>query len=373
MPKTKAMALSRTYLIGLGVVVALALVWFVAIKPHASTTPAQAPSLPGATGLANDVAKAHGAVATSQQNAQQLAAQSAAASKAGGKAAPSAATATPAAHAATPTAGAQAPGAPKAAAGAKVAAGASADRSVRVERDLVAGKIVLISIWNPRASDEQALHHELHTLNLRHGKVTLYYATPGQVASFGAITTGLSVAETPTLLIINPQGVTSKIVGFTDNGSIEQAIDDAKRTGGTGAVQTDLLTALTTGSSRAAYLKRANHFCRTPLKDATAVLGLQEPLRRQLSTVKGALGFVTAFITHLRAVPSPAADRPHLTFLFGAYDRGVQSLGRAFTSVGSGKPDLARSQVLQFQVLYDESTQGLADYGMTSCFPQNVR
>lgn len=369
------MAVNRTYLIGLGAVVALALVWFLALRPHpsagGSANPAShaAPTLPGATGLAKAVAKAHATVAASEQTGGKSGAGATAAS-------PAVATPGHPAGSAPPASATSATGT-TAGAGAKAAAGAQApaavDRAARVERDLVAGKIVLIYIWNPRASDEQAVHRQLQTLNLRHGQVSLYYATPGQVASFGAITTGVSVAETPTLLIINPHGVASTISGFTDNGSIEQAIDDAKRTGGAGAVQTRTLTALTTGSSRSAYLKRANDFCRIPLKDATAALGLGGTLQHQLSSVQGALAFVTAFITHLRALPTPVADRAHLTWLFAAYDRGYRSLGGALAAGAGGKAELARSRLLRFQVLYDESTQGLADYGMTSCFPQQAR
>src|ERR1700720_1730825 len=97
--------LSRPYQIALGVVALLGLVWVMALRGHGSNPsepspaspakstpaptaaseakPAAAPTpvyhgaAPGVEGLTRAIAKAHGAVATSQQNAQQLQGKSA--------------------------------------------------------------------------------------------------------------------------------------------------------------------------------------------------------------------------------------------------------------------------------------------------------
>jgi cytoskeletal protein RodZ len=112
--------LSRPYQIALGAVVVLGLIWAVALRAHgsnpsepaptspAASTPAPASTAksassatsaaaeakaaaaptpiyhgaaPGVEGLTRAIAKAHGAVATSQQNAQQLQSKSAEASQ----------------------------------------------------------------------------------------------------------------------------------------------------------------------------------------------------------------------------------------------------------------------------------------------------
>lgn len=113
MPKLVGMAqLSRPYQIALGVLALFAVVWVIALRPHstnssgagsspaATPTPAAKPaapatgsgsatgntssiyhgSAPGVQGLTRAIAKAHGAVSTSEQNAKQLTERSAQAS-----------------------------------------------------------------------------------------------------------------------------------------------------------------------------------------------------------------------------------------------------------------------------------------------------
>src|ERR1700684_234783 len=105
--------LSRPYQIALGVIVVLGLIWAVALRGHASSpsepvptspsasiptttasntsaaaeakaaaapTPIYHGAAPGVEGLTRAIAKAHGAVATSQQNARQLQSKSSEAS-----------------------------------------------------------------------------------------------------------------------------------------------------------------------------------------------------------------------------------------------------------------------------------------------------
>ena len=75
----------------------------------------------------------------------------------------------------------------------------------------------------------------------------------------------------------------------------------------------------------------------------------------------------------MRTIPAPAPDRPHLVFLFGAYERASQTLDGALTAVQNRQPVLARTLLLRSQVLFDQATQGLADYGVSACFPQQTR
>jgi hypothetical protein len=121
--------ISRPFVIALAAVLLFAGVWFVALKPHTSSTtettpsapaPAPAPSgaaqekanaapshvdhtsTPGVEGLTKDVNKAHGAVATTQANGKRVE-QKAAQASGGASSASTAASTSPSTHAAAPS------------------------------------------------------------------------------------------------------------------------------------------------------------------------------------------------------------------------------------------------------------------------------
>jgi len=306
MPKLDEMAqLSRPFQIVLVAVCLLAGVWLFALQGGSSSTsgsatspaaPASSPttqsgsssagaaeakaaaptpiyhgSAPGVEGLTRAIAKAHGVVATSQQNAKQLEEKSAQASGTSASASGSSGAstssqpATPVTHAsssATRTAQAPAPTASAPAAArastkqqsikAPTGTGRTAARQVLVERALKEGKVAVILFWNPKGFDDdvvrqellllEAIHHLIHPLARvpqvrraleRSGlelekKFAAFQATASQVASFGSITRGVQVYGTPTLLVINKRGQTITLTGVQDAFSIEQAIDEAR-------------------------------------------------------------------------------------------------------------------------------------------------
>ena len=276
--------LSRPFQIALAALGLLVAVWFLALHGHStstssSTPPAATPppsaqaqaqkaaapspvyhgSAPGVEGLTRAVAKAHGAVATSQQNAKQLEEKSAQASSVTAPA-PSAATGGTAAtsgKAAASTAGAQTlhtSAAPTVHRGAStvhksasavqkgtstVHQGASVKGAkgllavqapqLAVEAELKQGKIVLLLFWNPKGADDAVVRNEVRAL-VGHGKkIALHVALANQVATFGTITRGVQVEQTPTILIINQRGHATALTGFTDVVSLEQAIAEARR------------------------------------------------------------------------------------------------------------------------------------------------
>jgi hypothetical protein len=302
MPKEEAMAqLSRPFQIVLVVFALLAAVWFVALRGPSggSSTPAPSASAsapvtvvhasnpaapssvyhgaaPGVEGLTRAIAKAHAAVRTSQENAEQLAEKSAAASSSAG----SAVTTQQAAASAAPVgaAAAAAPGRPTATtpkpAAVHVAAApaSSAAKSLKskaaeaqsgpartparqalVERALKEGKVAVILFWNRKGADDLAdqfelrlleeVHHLIPSLTKRvpalraqlkrsglelEKKFAAFEASASQVTSFGSITRGIQVNGTPTILIVNARGQVTTLTGLTDAYSIEQSIDEAR-------------------------------------------------------------------------------------------------------------------------------------------------
>ena len=198
-------------------------------------------SAPGVQGLSSAIAKAHGAVATSEQNAAQLEAHSAQASSATN--APAAAAPATSGAAATSvtvvksTTTSARHGAPTtsttvaAVAGktqpikAHSGAGRVPARQALVERALKEGKLAVILIWNPKGADDVAVRNELlmleavhhlvksvpHSAQLRKAlaasglelqkKFAAFIALQSQVSSFGSVTRGVQVYGTPTLLV----------------------------------------------------------------------------------------------------------------------------------------------------------------------------
>lgn len=257
MPKLGAMAqLSRPYQIALAALVLFAAVWFVALGGHApnstggsgsspaASTPAPsakaaAPSsAPGVQGLSRAIAKAKGAVATSQQNAKQLEQKAAQASGATATTAPTVAsgassTTSRSTKSTSSTPSATAPAARGTATPARPAMQAT------VEKELRQGNVVALLFWNPKGADDVIVHRELQGLLAQHrrvaagtahaNKLVVHEALAGQVASFGTITRGVQVYGTPTLLIVNKHGVATTLTGLQDSYSIHQAIEEARK------------------------------------------------------------------------------------------------------------------------------------------------
>jgi hypothetical protein len=223
-------------------------------KAAAAPTPIYHGAAPGVAGLTRAIAKAHEAVATSQENAKQLERSSAQASGssvtsgAGASTTPNPhapATTTSSGSSTAPRAGAQgareraaatrgAAASKAASSGARAARPGSAKASrpamqATVERELKHGKVATILFWNSRASVDESVHRELQAVGRSlGGQIAVHNARAAQVGSFGSITRTVRVYQTPTILIVNPHGQTTTLTGLEDVFSIEQAIDEAQ-------------------------------------------------------------------------------------------------------------------------------------------------
>jgi len=258
MPNAGKMAqLSRPYQIALAALGVLALAWFAVLhRPGSgSSEPAPAPSAhisgassnssspgaststyhgaaPGVTGLTRDIAKAHGAVATSERNAAQLKSKSAQASNE----ATSSTASAPAAQHATSTASHVAvhktvvhkPAAAHGSAAATTATQTAAQRVV-LKHELKQGKTVLLLFWNPKASDDKSVRNALLSISGHlKGQVAVHVALASQVGRYGSMTRNVEVLQTPTLLVVGKKGLAVTMTGLVDQYAIEQAIREAK-------------------------------------------------------------------------------------------------------------------------------------------------
>lgn len=282
--------LSRPYQIALAVVAVLGLVWAVALRAHgpssspsepaprkalaaatssagtasassstsaaaeakaaAAATPIYHGAAPGVEGLTRAIAKAHGAVATSQHNAQELQHKSGEASQE--KQAPTTTSSTNA-----PSASAQKSlivvhrtvtnatthrtvtkthvrAVSKSASqnAAKAHPGRSAQQ-VAVEAEVTRGKTVMLVFWDPKSSVSREVLLQADSLaGGSKGTVTVHAALANQVGLFGKITEVVHVYQTPTILIVNRQGVVSTLTGLTDVFSLQQAVSEAREAKG---------------------------------------------------------------------------------------------------------------------------------------------
>jgi hypothetical protein len=233
--------ISLPFRIVLIVALVFAVVWFLVLrpKPAADSEPAVTP--PGVTGLANDVAKANKAVDASNAAAAR---SEAAANAVGGSSTtatkPSATAAKPGATSATATpakaAKAAKPVAPAAVAKpAKPVApakpgladdAAPGDPSRPLLASVDAGKVVVVLFWNKSASDDRATRRALRAIDLHGGKVVASAVPIGDVGRYEAITRGVQVLESPTVLVIGAGGKARAITGYTQAKEIDQAVSD---------------------------------------------------------------------------------------------------------------------------------------------------
>jgi hypothetical protein len=251
--------LALPYRIALIAVLAVCALWFVALRPKAEatdSTPLPAPSAataPGTKGLGTAVAKAKGAVATSdaaakasEQAANAASTGSALSPRPSTTAAKPAATkaqpATPAAakpaatkaKAAAPTAKPARPARPAAAPAAKAKPRATApsagttDRSAPLLAALAKGHVAVVLFLDARAADDKAVRAAVHQATKGRAKVTTRIAPISDVGDYAAITQGVAVAQAPTVLIIGPDKKAQVLTGYVDAASITQAISQAR-------------------------------------------------------------------------------------------------------------------------------------------------
>jgi hypothetical protein len=196
---------SRPLLIALGGTLVLLAVWLVALRPK----PVSVSDTPLAPTQA--IPQAQAAVDAS-------AATNAATQAATGATVPSAAaTAAPApAAAATPTSSA-----------ASAATGPATRLDGSIVREMRGGKVVVVLFWNAEGADDIATRGALRDVHSHGGKVAVHVVPISQVARYPSITQGVTIAQSPTTLVIGSKRQTRVITGLSEPRELTQAVDDA--------------------------------------------------------------------------------------------------------------------------------------------------
>lgn len=185
--------------IALGAVLVFAALWFVALKP---------------------------------KPVEEVAADPAPAAESATPAQSSAATETPAPAAAEPKTTAKAEAeTPKATtakestakkSGAKAKTGAD-----RVLADLDAGRTVVLLVWDGKSADDRSVRRAVSRVDRHGGKVRTHVVSLSKLSSYEAITKGVPITESPTVLVIDRQRQARTISGLTVKGEIDDAVDRA--------------------------------------------------------------------------------------------------------------------------------------------------
>lgn len=98
-----------------------------------------------------------------------------------------------------------------------------------VEHELAQSKTVMLVFWNPKSSVDQEVHSQAGALvSGSKGTVVMHSALASQVNMFGSITEVVRVYQTPTILIVNHQGVVSTLTGLTEVFALQQAVREAQ-------------------------------------------------------------------------------------------------------------------------------------------------
>jgi hypothetical protein len=221
---------SRPLFIALAATVALLVIWLVALRPTPVSVEATPLAPTQAIPQAKQAAASADAATAQAQTAAGAAGQATTAVPAATIAAPAAtpsAPATTAAPAATIAAPAATTAAPATTATDGAPAASDGRRDAAILRDIHAGKVVVVLFWNATAADDIATRGAIRDLDLHGGEVAVHVVPIDRVGEYPAITQGVTIAQSPTTLVIGSTRRTRVIAGLSEPQELAQAVDDA--------------------------------------------------------------------------------------------------------------------------------------------------
>jgi len=199
---------SRPMLIALAATVALFAVWLVALRPKPVAVE-KTPLAPTKAIPAAEQAKAKADAANAKLQAAKVADTDKAAPAAGAK--PATAAPQPATAAGSTS---------------KIPSGATKRERV-VLGEVRQGKVVVMLFWSPDGAEDVATRGAVGSLNQRRGKVKVHVIPIGRVGDYRTVLRGITIAQSPTTLIIGRKGRVRTIVGLTEPTELGQAVTDA--------------------------------------------------------------------------------------------------------------------------------------------------
>jgi hypothetical protein len=98
-----------------------------------------------------------------------------------------------------------------------------------VRRAIRQDKVLVLLFWNEKSADDRAVHRSLAKVRTHDGRVFVRSAPLKQISRYGRIARGVSVEQSPTIVIADRDLKAETLVGYVDATTINQAVVDALR------------------------------------------------------------------------------------------------------------------------------------------------
>ena len=96
-----------------------------------------------------------------------------------------------------------------------------------VRAAIARGKVVVLLFWNPLGADDQLVRDELTHVSSHGGRALIVTAPVREVSRFSAVTRGLEVLQSPTVLVLDHTRHARMLAGYTDRAEIGQSVSAA--------------------------------------------------------------------------------------------------------------------------------------------------
>ena len=98
-----------------------------------------------------------------------------------------------------------------------------------VRKAIRADKILVVLFSNGKSYDDKAVEKALTKVNRWDGRVFVHTAPLSKISRYGRIARGVSVEQSPTVVVADRQLRADTLVGYVDRATIDQAVVDARR------------------------------------------------------------------------------------------------------------------------------------------------
>jgi hypothetical protein len=161
-----------------------------------------------------------------------------------------------------------------------------------VRRAIRQDKVLVMLFWNPKSADDRDVHRSLGKVRTHDGRVFVHAAPLKQISRYGRIARGVSVEQSPTIVIADRDLKAQTLIGFVDPVSINQAVVDTLKN--------------TNGLFTDAYLRQVDKVCVQHSNRWAGVPFYYFTTRRQASRRLHGIDAVWAsFVADFKAVDAP--------------------------------------------------------------------
>jgi hypothetical protein len=104
---------------------------------------------------------------------------------------------------------------------------AKADPQAKVLAEMDSGKVVVLLFWDRSGADDRAARNAAQGVDRRDGKVVVRLVDVRDVGRYDSVTQGVTVAQSPTTMVISPDGTARTIAGLSEPTEVDQLVREA--------------------------------------------------------------------------------------------------------------------------------------------------